>query len=98
MTIGRAIDYLIGEYFDAMCEERIQKPVSYALYRTWQWADGKEKPRGKVSNVGQWIEYEVHGHPACKCSVCNNDVSYPCKDKFCKHCGAKMEVQDADCD
>ena len=47
MTIGRAIDYLIGEYFDAMCEEHIQKPVSYALYQTWQWADGKEKPRKK---------------------------------------------------
>lgn len=44
MTIGRAIDYLIGEYFDAMCEERIQKPISYALYQTWQWADAKEKP------------------------------------------------------
>ena len=45
MTIGRAIDYLIGEYFDAMCEEHIQKPVAYALYQTWKWADAKEKPK-----------------------------------------------------
>ena len=47
MTIGRAIDYLIGEYFDAICKECIQKPVAYALYQTWKWADAKEKPRKK---------------------------------------------------
>ena len=47
MTIGRAIDYLIGEYFDAVCKECIQKPVAYALYQTWKWADAKEKPRKK---------------------------------------------------
>ena len=47
MTIGRAIDYLIGEYFDAIQEERIRKPISYALYQAWKWADAKEKPRKK---------------------------------------------------
>ena len=47
MTIGRAIDYLLGEYFDAVCEKHIQKPVAYALYQTWKWADVKEKPRKK---------------------------------------------------
>lgn len=45
MTIGRAIDYLISEYFDAICQKHIRKTVSYALYQTWKWADAKEKPR-----------------------------------------------------
>ena len=45
MTIGKAIDYLIGEYFDAIQEEHIRKPISYALYQTWKWADGEEKSR-----------------------------------------------------
>lgn len=45
MTIGRAIDYLISEYFDAVCKNHVRKPVSYALYQTWKWADAKEKPR-----------------------------------------------------
>lgn len=41
--------------------------------------------------VGHWIIYDVHGHKACKCSECNNDVGYPCNDKFCKYCGSKMQ-------
>ena len=43
---------------------------------------------------GHWIIYDVHGHKACKCSECNNDVGYPCTDKYCKHCGAKMQGGD----
>lgn len=45
MTIGKAIDHLISEYFNAIQREYIQKPISYALYLTWKWVDGKEKPR-----------------------------------------------------
>ena len=40
---------------------------------------------------GKWIIYNIHGHDACKCSECNQDVGYEGRyDKFCKHCGADM--------
>ena len=45
MTLGKAIDYLIAEYFEAIQKEWVQKPVSYAFYQTWKWLDEKEKPR-----------------------------------------------------
>lgn len=43
-----------------------------------------------TEKTGHWITYDIHGHKACKCSECNNDVGYPCNDKYCKHCGARM--------
>lgn len=48
-------------------------------------------PVTPAEKVGHWIIYDVHGHKACKCSECNNDVGYPCTDKYCKYCGAKMQ-------
>lgn len=47
MTIGRAIDHLIAEYFDAIQKDYVRKPVAYALYHTWKWVDAKEKTRKK---------------------------------------------------
>lgn len=45
MTIGKVIDRLIKEYLQCKDDEIILKPLSFALYKTWQWADRKEKMR-----------------------------------------------------
>ena len=51
MTVGRAIDHLIAEYFDAIQKDYVRKPVAYALYHTWKWADSREKPREEVQDA-----------------------------------------------
>ena len=51
-----------------------------------------ERKTGKQPESGRLIKYSVHGHDACKCSRCNTDLGYPYEGKFCKWCGAKMEV------
>lgn len=43
--IGRAVMFLIEAYGIYKDSKYVQKPISYALYQTWQEWDKKEKPR-----------------------------------------------------
>lgn len=52
--------------------------------------DECEVTKSQEPKTGHWIIYDVHGHKACKCSECGMDVGYPCNDKYCPKCGAKM--------
>lgn len=45
MSIGKMIDKFLVEYNKAFKDEMVSKPVAYALYKTWKWADKMEKPR-----------------------------------------------------
>ena len=47
MTIERAIKLLMEMYQKAQQSNYVQKPVSWALYQTWEFCDKKEKPRLK---------------------------------------------------
>lgn len=45
MKIQTAINKLNAFYVDAKNNDYIRKPVSWALYHTWKWADAYEQPR-----------------------------------------------------
>lgn len=45
MRIQTAINKLNAFYVDAKNNDYIRKPVSWALYHTWKWADAYEQPR-----------------------------------------------------
>ncbi len=47
MTIGKVVDYFLEEYGKAIDSTFVQKPIAYALYKTWEWIDRQEKPRRK---------------------------------------------------
>ena len=45
LTLGRCIDYLMDRYKYGLAHDYIHKPMSWALYETWKWADHNEKSR-----------------------------------------------------
>ena len=45
MMIKTAIKRLYNYYDLAKKQKVISKPLSWALYQTWKWADTYEKPR-----------------------------------------------------
>lgn len=45
MRLSTAIRHLTKEYEKAVKLEFVVKPLSYALYQTWRWADKNEKRR-----------------------------------------------------
>lgn len=45
MTVGQVIDKFFKFKEQAVKMKGIEKPISYALYKTWKWADAYEKPR-----------------------------------------------------
>ena len=47
MRLDTAIKRLNENYQKALKWDFVQKPVSWALYQTWKWADENEKPRKK---------------------------------------------------
>lgn len=49
MTIKHALNHLAKEYEKASKKKFIIKPISYALYQTWRWADKLEKSRGDTA-------------------------------------------------
>jgi hypothetical protein len=53
-------------------------------------ADESSSENPQEQETGHWIIYDVHGHKACKCSECGKDAGYPCNDKYCRHCGARI--------
>lgn len=53
MTVGKTIDHFIEEYFKAKEDVWIRKPISYALYRTWEWCDKEEKERLDPLGIGE---------------------------------------------
>lgn len=47
MTIESAIRMLCELYGKALTDERIKKPISYALYHTWEYFDAREDKKEK---------------------------------------------------
>ena len=47
MRLDTAIKRLNENYQKALKWDFVQKPVSWALYQTWKWADENEKPKKK---------------------------------------------------
>lgn len=45
MSTKLAIKKFLEFYNEAVTKEYIVKPVSWALYQTWKWADSKERMR-----------------------------------------------------
>lgn len=45
MTLTKAINKLNKIYKEAKDNHYIKKPISWALYRTWRWANEYEKER-----------------------------------------------------
>ena len=50
MTLDDVIDLLKWEYEKAVTSEWVQKPLSYALYQTWEAINEKEKRRKRSEN------------------------------------------------
>ena len=48
MTLNRVIHFLTEEYRKANENPKIRKPISYALYQTWEYVQAIEKDR--------WVE------------------------------------------
>lgn len=46
MTFGKIIDKIIDFYFEAVSNDSIVKPFSWAVYQTWKWVDKRERKRG----------------------------------------------------
>jgi hypothetical protein len=42
-TLENVIKRLTAFYGEALTQERIRKPLSWALYQTWIWCDESEK-------------------------------------------------------
>lgn len=51
MRLSTAIKRLTKEYDAAVLKKSVRKPLSYALYHTWKWADTYEKERGNASDI-----------------------------------------------
>lgn len=47
MTIESAIRMLCELYGKALTDKRINKPISYALYHTWEYFDAREDKKEK---------------------------------------------------
>jgi len=90
MTISKAINHLKQQYSAAAGLESIEKPVSYALYHTWKWANEKEKSRALRT---MWLNGPCGSY---ECPFCNTqydsdlpniqgfDGKLPC---YCPRCG-----------
>lgn len=48
MRISTAITRITKEYEKAKKNKLVRKPVSYALYQTWLWANAYEQERGRT--------------------------------------------------
>lgn len=45
MMLEEVVAYLIAQYEQVKDKDYVDKPISYALYQTWKWADAHEKSR-----------------------------------------------------
>lgn len=45
ITPSKAIDKLMENYAYALKWDYVRKPMSWALYQTWKWADENERER-----------------------------------------------------
>lgn len=50
MTFEKAIEKLGEMYAKALNTPYVEKPISWALYKTWREIDMKEKPRKEKEN------------------------------------------------
>ena len=51
MTLGQVIDKFIKNRELALSRDYINKPISWALYETWKWANAYEKNRNEDKEV-----------------------------------------------
>jgi len=97
MTIGQAINRLIEEWEASKKSEYVRKPVAYALFHTWKWADAYEKerqkkpvkrgrPEGKKCKDCRWLSKE---------SKCVIGMECTCPDKKFNSPTAKWKQQSA---
>lgn len=47
MSVEKMIGHLMQAYQNALNDETVRKPLSYALYHTWKWVDMQEQERKK---------------------------------------------------
>ena len=47
MTLGQVLDKFISNRDKALKRNYIDKPIAWALYETWKWADAYEKNRNE---------------------------------------------------
>ncbi len=53
MILAQVIKKLKELHTKALNREDVLKPISWALYETWKWADAREKARPRESMPGQ---------------------------------------------
>lgn len=67
MTIGKVIGKVIDEWEKAKDSEYVKKPLTYALFETWKWADAyeieakgkrKKRPEKKKCKDCKWLSAE----------------------------------------
>ncbi len=47
MKVSTVVKRFTENFEKAAQRDSINKPISYALYQTWKWADTYEKPKNK---------------------------------------------------
>ena len=55
LTVGKIVDYFLEEYNHSLKKKCVFKPISYALYQTWKWADVHEQSRFEEDNYNEQI-------------------------------------------
>ena len=62
------------------------------------WGVSEETPRMRIADIpsadvvevrhGQWL---LNGKTYCECSICHHQGNEYGDDKYCRHCGARMD-------
>lgn len=47
VTVGNMVEEFLIHYAEGLKRDYIKKPIAWALYQTWLWADKNEKVRIK---------------------------------------------------
>ena len=104
MTIDKTIKKFFEYYNRAINNKEINKPISWALYRTWKWADIEETPRNEPQ-TGHWIikdgrgqGYDIGGvktwYVQIMCSECGFIKTaiegHTRQYHYCPNCGIRM--------
>lgn len=62
MTINDVINKLIDNWKSALTNDYVRKPLSFALYETWKWANRNETVRNEKDDlVREKIDAEERG-------------------------------------
>lgn len=55
MRLQTVIKKLTAEYEKAKANKTIRKPISYALYQVWRYADAYEKEKSNLTEINQGL-------------------------------------------